>query len=133
MSTMIKYLVVLAWLCFSPKVFSAQQEAIDWQNKELIIKGDYLHAILIAEKDFSARIANRASNPERQKTKADHKLAEYLSKIDNYNIEIGMGNNRYLVWITPRLTKEFPVIFGGDALYIIDADTFQLIEKQLGK
>jgi len=38
MTTMIKYLVVLAWLCFSPNVFSAQQEAIDWQNKELIIK-----------------------------------------------------------------------------------------------
>ncbi len=130
---MMKYIGLFVWFCFSVNAFAGQQNAIDWHNKELVIKGDYLHAILVAEKDFSVRIAGRASNTESHGSNVDNKLVEYLSKIDNYNIEIGLGKDRYLVWVTPRLTSEFPAIFGGDALYAIDSKTFQVIDKQYGK
>lgn len=133
MRKMMKYIALFVWLCFSMNVFSAQRDDIDWHNKELVIKGEYLHAVLVAEKDFSVWISSRASKLESHGTNINHKLAEYLSKIDNYNIEIGFGRDRYLVWITPRVTDEFPIIFGADALYTIDRKTFQVIDKQYGK
>lgn len=133
MHKIMKYIALFVWFSFSTSVFSAQGHDIDWNNKELVIKGEYLHAVLVAEKDFSVRIASRASKLKNNATNTDNKLAEYLSKIDNYNIEIGFGNNRYLVWITPRLSDEFPIIFGADALYTIDSKTFQIIDKQYGK
>lgn len=125
-----KFLVIFFVFLISLNVFSMQQENIDWNNKELIIKGEYLHAVLIAEKDFSARMAEKSSL---KGVKTDARLAEYLSNIDNYNIEIGSGKGRFLIWFIPRLTTDFPVIFGSDALYTIDSKTFQMLDKQFGK
>jgi hypothetical protein len=63
----------------------------------------------------------------------DKKLTEYLSSIEHFNIQVGFGHGRYNVWILARASEDFPVIFGGDALYVIDAKDFKVLEKHYGK
>jgi hypothetical protein len=108
-------------------------ENIDWYNKDLVIKGEYLQALMVVEKDFLYRLNKKIKSIKNKEKNNNEKLTEYLSKMENYNIEIGSGNSKYIIWITPRLTSEFPVIFGGDAVYIIDSKTFKLLETQYGK
>ncbi|MFI3155635.1 MAG: hypothetical protein QX199_05715 [Methylococcaceae bacterium] len=130
---MTKYIVFYVCFLFSGSALAAQKENINWYNTELVVKGDYLHALLVAEKDFSARISDKASKSRNSGSGFDNKVVVYLSKIDNYNFEIAFGKGNFTVWITPRLSDEFPVIFGGDASYTIDSKTFKIQDTQYGK
>lgn len=109
----------------------AETSPIPWPNLEYVIRGDYLRAGVIAYSDFS-ELLKKAQQPTEAPDEGGD-LVNYMSRIENYNIEISLGSGRYIIWIHPRLSKEFPAIFGGDAKYVIDAASFQVLEKQYGK
>jgi hypothetical protein len=106
-------------LSFISIAIKAEENSIPWRNTELVIKGDYLHASVVAYSDFFQHLKNQKEIS--------------TTSIDNYNIEISVGDSRYYILFYPRLSKEYPAGFGGDAQYIIDSKTFEIIEKQYGK
>jgi hypothetical protein len=105
---------------------------INWTNVEVVIKGDYFHAALVAYDDYKKKLLKRAQKTDPSNGTGD-KLIEYLSNIDHFNFQVGFGHDRYEVSIAARASEEFPVIFGGDALYVIDGNDFKIVEKHYGK
>jgi hypothetical protein len=103
---------------------SAPKDA-DWLNEEIVLRGDYFRAAAVAYEDFSKLLAQRGLG--------DSEYGRYMSKIDNYNFKVATGRTRYVVWISPRVSAEYPDIFGGSATYILDASTFKIIEKHYSK
>ncbi len=63
----------------------------------------------------------------------DKKLAKYLGDIRNYDVSVEEAKNTFRVYIGPRLPKEQPAIFGGDAEYVVDRTTYKILKKQYGK
>ncbi len=103
-------------------------------NEELLIRGDYFRAASVAYEDFSKQLARHladANNPSAAPSTRD--LGKYLSTIDHYNVKVGMGRTRYAVWISPRSSEDFPAIFGGEGLYVLDVTTFKILEKHFSK
>ena len=133
MRKLIKLLLLLFFIILINGFKANADEKLDWHNKDLIIKGEYLKVLMVIEKDFISRINNVREKLSKNEKNNNNKLADYLSKIENYNIEIAVGNGKYTVWVTPRTSREFPVIFGGDAIYTIDSTSFNLLESQYGK
>lgn len=112
---------------------SAQKDQIAWHNVDVVIRGDYFRASTVAYNDFAKRLAVAAKETATSAVDSNSELQEYLVSIEHYNIQVGFGRNQYLVWMLPRTSDEFPAIFGGDALYIIDAKEFKILEKHFGK
>lgn len=133
MQKLIRFLLLSVIVIFSKFSHGESYDSIDWYNKELIVKGEYLRALLVVEKDFVAHLNEKAEKMKKKGIKYDVKSSNYLSKIENYNIEVGTGKGKYAIWISPRLSDEFPGFFGGDAFYTIDSKTFKLLETQYGK
>jgi hypothetical protein len=109
------------------------KDDINWINVEVVIRGDYFRAALVAYDDYSKKLAKRLHESTAPDGTDDKKLTEYLSSIEHFNIQVGFGHGRYNVWILARVSEDFPVIFGGDALYVIDAKDFKVLEKHYGK
>ena len=112
---------------------AAEPESIDWRNTEVVIRGDYYRAASVAYADFSDLLTKRARDVAAPDYKGDKTLVEYLSHIENFNIEVGFGNGRYHVRIAPRTSTQVPVIFGGGAYYIIEPKEFKVVDRQYSK
>jgi hypothetical protein len=125
--------VIFLMLLTATFAHSASKDEVDWTNVEVVIRGDYFRAASVAYADYSKRLADRVRKSTAADSKGDQKLAEYLSTIEHFNIQVGYGNDRYRVWILARASKDFPVIFGGDAVYFIDDKNFTILEKRFGK
>jgi hypothetical protein len=129
---MVRRVLLLLSMLVAPALSHADNgpgDRPEWQNEEIVIRGDYFHAAMVAYEDFSKRLHARQATSGA----ADPKFADYMSNIDNFNLKVAAGGTRYVVWINPRGSREFPVIFGGDALYILDFSTFKIVEKHYGK
>lgn len=103
---------------------------VPWRNLEIVIRGDHLRACTVAYRDFFEQFKG---TEEVRAHKDASKLEKHVDQVENYNIEVSVGHDKYYIWIYPRLSAQVPGIFGGDATYVIDAKTFQIIEKQYGK
>jgi predicted S18 family serine protease len=112
---------------------AAPKDGSDWNNVEIVIRGDYYRAASAAFADYSKLLMKRAKKSASGDGPGDQKLTEYLSSIDHFNFQVGLGHGRYQVWILARASEDFPVIFGGDAFYVIDAKEFKIVEKHYGK
>lgn len=112
---------------------AAPRDDVNWINVEVVIRGDYFRAAQVAYEDYSKKLLKRAQEAAAPDGTGDKKLPEYLSHIEHFNIQVGAGHGRYNVWILARASEDFPVIFGGDALYVIDAKDFKILEKHYGK
>lgn len=133
MQKLIKYLLPFVIVIQSNFSYGEANNNIDWYNKELIINGQYVRVLLVVEKEFISHITEKAIEMKKKGIKYDVESSAYLSKIENYNIEIGVGKDKYAVWLSPRLSEEFPGFFGGDAFYVIDSKTFKILDTQYGK
>jgi hypothetical protein len=56
-----------------------------------------------------------------------------MSRIENYDVEIGENRGRYSIRMQPRPSVEFASIRGGGAYYVVDADRFIVLEKRFMK
>jgi len=97
-----------------------------WLNDELVVRGDYFRAMMVAYDDFSKQLAESTKGPNKE-------FSDHMSRIENYNFKVAAGPARYVVWITPRMSDDYPVIFGGQGTYILDAQTFKVLEKHFSK
>ena len=106
---------LLMFLAISPGMVSANDT--EWVNAEVIIRGDYFHGATVAYQDYRSKLFERLtfSGPT-PPTPDQTKFSEYLSKIENYNIEVSDGGGHYVVRIYPRLSQDHPVVFGGDGI-----------------
>ena len=126
--------IVCVMVLATAGVHAAGRESIDWSNTEVVIRGDYYRAASVAYADFSnEQLARRAREAAAPDYNGDRKLVEYLSRIENFNIEVGFGNGRYHVRISPRLSAQVPGIFGGGAYYIIEPKEFKVVDRQYSK
>jgi hypothetical protein len=106
---------------------------INWMNVEVVIRGDYFHAATVAYEDFSHKLRERVKKTAAPDGTGNRELTGYLSRIENFNIQVGFGHGRYNVWMIPRASEDFPGGFGGDALYVIDAKEFKILERHFGR
>lgn len=97
-----------------------------WINEELVVRGEYFRAMMVAYEDFSKHIAESSASPNK-------KFVDHMSRIENYNFKVAAGPQRYVVWISPRMSDDYPAIFGGEGSYILDAQTFKVLEKHFSK
>jgi hypothetical protein len=126
---------LLAMTLMAVATFSqaAPREDINWVNVEVVIRGDYFRAALVAYDDYSKKLRERVKRVATPGGTGDVELTGYLSRIEDFNIQVGFGYGRYNVWMLPRASEDFPAVFGGDALYVIDAKEFKILEKHYGK
>ncbi len=102
-------------------------------NVEVVIKGDYFRASVVAYEDFSRKLRQRVQETAAPGGTGSKELTRYLSRIENFDIHVGFGHGRYNVSMIPHASKDFPGGFGGDALYVIDAKEFKIVDKHFGK
>jgi hypothetical protein len=126
-------LFVVALLAAVSGASAAPRDDINWVNVEVVIRGDYFRAAMVAYDDFAKKLRERVRKAGTPGATGDVELTAYLSRIENFNIQVGFGHGRYTVWIAARASQEFPVVFGGDASYIVDGKEFTILEKKYGK
>lgn len=126
---------LLAMMLISAATFAqaAPRDDINWVNVEVVIRGDYFRAAQAAYEDYSKQLRERVKKLAAPGGTGDAELTGYLSRIEDFNIQVGFGHGRYTVWMVPRASQDFPVIFGGDARYVIDAKEFKILEKHFGR
>ena len=130
---MIRRILLVTMMATGSLAQAAPQHDINWINAEIVIRGDYFRAALVGYDDYKKKLLKRAQEAAAPDGTGDKKLATYLSDIEHFNIRVGFGHGQYEVSIAARASEEFPVIFGGDAIYIIDANDFKVLEKHYGK
>jgi hypothetical protein len=124
---MLKITLLTIWLAAVAPVVSGQDRyEFPWHNVEVVIRGDLFRAATVAYEDFSKRLAERVA---RLPGESNDRPAQYVAVIDNYDVKVGFGPGKYVVWITPRSTPEFPGDVEAGAFYTIDAKTFTVREK----
>jgi hypothetical protein len=110
----------------------AQKEYLKKLDRPVLLRGDYFKAITIAYKDFSKRL-------ERDEFKSkilDGEEAtsfQWLSRIENYDIHIEQTDTQFIVYFSPTVRGDAPIIMGGVIEYEIDCKTFQFTSKSTGK
>jgi hypothetical protein len=119
-----------AFLCFSAlctadetAMASTFKRFMEAPDSPVILRGDYLQAVLVAYKDFSKILAARsaqASDPD-------------LSKLQNYDISIDQTAATVIVQFGPTVRDKAHVVFGGGAQYVVDRSTFAIMQKTLLK
>ncbi len=123
--------LIIAMICLSHSVGIAQidehEEArriAEYFAEPEILKlpGNYLKAILEAYKDFQKNIMKEKSN-----------IGRFGSKVDDYFITISKKqiDHNYRIWFQ---LKPFNgnLLKGGGATYIIDGESFKIIERKYG-
>ena len=100
------------------------------------MRGDYFKAVLAAyQNDFAEKISKKGIKvPIGNEPEKDYRfVAEFLSKIENYDINVEIKKDAYAVTFGPTLRNGALEVFGGGAYYLIDAQTFEIREKRYTK
>lgn len=126
-------LLAMTLLAYAASAYADPRSDINWMNVEVVIKGDYFRAAMVAYEDFSQKLRQRVKETAAPGGMGNKELTGYLSRIESFNIQVGFGHGRYNVWMIPRASEDFPGGFGGDALYVIDAKEFKILEKHFGR
>jgi len=101
------------------------------RQPDVIFQGKALRACEIAFDDFcQSVIPGRLSRNEQGEAE---QLRKYLSIGSNHTIEIETRGGDFVVSIYPKPSARFPVIFGGDAVYLIDGEDLVIRSVELGK
>jgi hypothetical protein len=94
-------------------------------NLPVIVRGDYFKAIQVAYKDFSIILAERAKGTLSSNTELS-KQADWISKVENYDIHVKQTASEYTVWFRPTMRNTDHIVMGGGVTYTIDQKTFTI-------
>jgi hypothetical protein len=119
---------------------SAQESQLDISMREflnnpdrpVVLKGDYLKALLSAYDDFG-KILTKHANDARASGSANPELARRLAQIEAYDIQIDLHDQTYLVRFVPTIRDQAHVTFGGGATYTISRKDFKIMDRTLSK
>ncbi|HWX35835.1 MAG TPA: hypothetical protein VNZ53_51515 [Steroidobacteraceae bacterium] len=132
-----RLLLALITLIFHPlfvqavhgaELSAAQTEYLKKLDEPVLLRGDYFKAITIAYEDFSKRLARNESK-SKIVNGAETTRFQWLSHIQNYDIHIEQTDTMFLVYFSPTVRGDPPIILGGVAKYEIDRKTFQVAAK----
>jgi hypothetical protein len=82
---------------------------------------DDLHALTVARDDFKKKLKKEFAEKETMPTRL------FLSKIENYSIQVRKSGREYEVHISPKLFEGAPFI-GGGRVYFIDGKNFRILK-----
>lgn len=90
----------------------------------VLVKGNYFRAIQAVYKHDLKK--------ELSKLKKKDDQSKYLSNIDNYDFDVELKNDRYVIGVAPTLRPGAPEYFGG-IHYEVDAKTHTILKKWRSK
>jgi hypothetical protein len=114
-----------------PAPSPAAREYLEKLEKPIILRGDYFKAVTVAYEDFARTLNAHRTNAEPTMTPAsDREIQLYMSKIENYDINVRHTDSTYIVafGVTFRGGDPF-MVTGGGMRYVIDRSTFVIKEK----
>ena len=119
---------------------SAQESQLDTSMREflnnpdrpVVLKGDYLKALLLAYDDFETILTKHAKDAGAPGS-ANPELARRLAQVEAYDIQIELHDQTYLVRFVPTIRDQAHVTFGGGATYMIGRKDFKIIDRTLSK
>jgi hypothetical protein len=109
-----------------------QKEYLKKLNAPILLRGDYFKAVMSAYSDFEQELSKNesiAASPD----SPNPSLAEWLSKIENYDINVSQSGGRIVVQFNPTVRGKFVPVLGGGARYEIDAGSFLVLSKSFSK
>jgi hypothetical protein len=107
---------------------AAQKEYLKKLDGPVLLRGDYFKAITIAFEDFSKRLA-RDESKSKVLNGEEATRFEWLSHIENYDVNVEQTDSMFLVYFSPTVRGDAPIILGGVVKYEIDRKTFQVATK----
>jgi hypothetical protein len=107
---------------------SAFRQFLAAPDNPIILRGDYLKAILLANEAF-AKSLSRHAIAANSGTSSQMELAARLSKLENYDVSVDLTPSSYIVQFGPTVRDQAHVVFGGGFRYAIDRKTFVITEK----
>lgn len=93
------------------------------------IRADVVKAMSVALTDFELFLRGRTTD----KDVASHDGVVQPVDVTRYSVVPARKSSIYLIWIHPKVGAEYSGVFGGDVLYKIDALSYRIEERQLGK
>jgi hypothetical protein len=133
---MVEVLVLLALtsmpiapqIACAAELSEAQRAYLKKLDGPILLRGDYFKAIAAAYEDFSKRL-ERDAFKSRTLTGEEANHSQWLSRVENYDIDVKRADNMIFVSFAPTVRGDAPIIFGGVVNYQIDRKTFQIVEK----
>jgi hypothetical protein len=107
---------------------TAQKEYLKKLDGPVLLRGDYFKAITIAYEDFAKRLARDESKSKILNGEEATRF-QWLSHIENYDINIEQTDTMFIVYFSPTVRGDAPIILGGGIKYEFDRKTFQMAEK----
>jgi hypothetical protein len=126
--------VALIVVPFAPQIgcaaelSEAQRAYLKKLDGPILLRGDYFKAIAAAYEDFSKRL-ERDAVKSRALTGEEANHSQWLSRIENYDINVEEAGTMILVSFSPTVRGDPPIIFGGVVNYQVDRKTFQIVSK----
>jgi hypothetical protein len=104
-----------------------------WSNLESTIKGEHLKVILAAYEYFSKKVNPNAAKVEENSD--PNSFRAYLTKLENYDIQVYKGDNKFVVMFVLRKNEKHIGFMGdgGISMYEVDPKTYQVAEFTIGK
>ena len=106
----------------------AQKEYLKKLDGPILLRGDYFKAIAAAYEDFSKRL-ERDAFKSRVLTGEEASHSQWLSHIENYDIDVEQSDTMFLVSFAPTVRGDAPIVLGGVVKYHVDRKTFQITDK----
>lgn len=123
---------IIMLLFMPPRLFAEEQSgksAMQCYKSALecdfvLVKGNYFRAIqAVYEHDLKKELS---------KFNKDDDQSKYLSNIDNYDFDVELKDNRYVIGFAPTMRQGVPDYFGG-LHYVLDAKTYKILKKWKSK
>jgi hypothetical protein len=113
-----------------PAPSSAAREYLKEIEKPIVLRGDYFKAVTVAYEDFLRTLTSRRTNAESAATASERDQLLYLSKIENYDINVRHTESTYIVAFGVTFRGGDPyMVMGGGLRYVLDRSTFAIKEK----
>lgn len=91
----------------------------------VLVKGNYFKAIqAVYEQDFKKKLSSRSKGSDEQ--------SKYLSNIDNYDFDVELKDDHYVVTVGGTMRPGAPDVFGASH-YEVDAKTYTILKKWQSK
>ena len=109
-----------------------QKEYLKKLEGPIILRGDYLKAILSAYSYFGSELSKNERAAAAPDT-PNKELAAWLSKIEDYDIHVSQTRDAIVVDFTPTVRGNFMPVLGGGAHYEIDKTSFEIRSRVFSK
>jgi hypothetical protein len=123
---------LLSTSCAQAAETPMQHEYLKKLDQPILLRGDFFKATMSAYSDFKSELLKNANAASAVDT-PNPSLASWLSKIENYDINVSQSGGHIVVTFNPTVRGKFMPVLGGGARYEIDKETFAILKKDFSK